>query len=400
MTTCGLTPDGFRPKRASEVRTSIQERIVDELDARGLPTDVDFERDTIAGVLVDALSTVIGEAWEAAGAVYDATDPSSATRQALDNVGGLRGIRRQPASRGLVDVTLFGEVGAVLPAGIIVQGGGPDGDARWVTLEGATLNTGAATVPAQAEEPGRILAAAGEIDEIVTALAGLNSVTNAAEATPGRDVERDAEYRLRQRRDIRVVGGRSVGAIRAALLELDAVQSVFVLENRAVTTEEINGVDLDGNSILPVIFPADLPDAIQVQVAQVLWDWGPAGAQVGRSPTNGGTDNEVTVEGDGIEPTPIGWLDATALPVDVDVELTLDPGVLLGDVESQVEAAVDALFPPLAVGDPVRLLQVLRAIGEIEGIAGASVELNGSAADVVPTALQLATAGTITVSEA
>lgn len=391
----GLLPSGFKVKRASDVLESLRQRIVDELDARNLPTDVDFERDTVAGVMTDALSVTIGECWEAAGAVYDQFDPSSARFAALDNIGALRNIRRLGEEASRVDLTLVGTSGTIVPAGSIVQGGGPDGEARWSTVETVTISAGVASVEGVCTEVGAINAGAGEIDQIVTPISGWAGVSNAAPAVPGRTEEPDGPYRLRQRREIRPVGGRSAGAIRQALLEVSGVQSVSVLENRSSSPVTIGTKDLDPHSVLPIIFPAGLTASQQEAVALALWDWGPSGIRVGYS---GGTDNSVTVEGEGFEPTAIGWDDATAVNVDVVMTLTLAPGVLLADVQSQVEEAVTDYFAALDVGEAVRRLQIQRTVGRIEGIDAITFTLNASGSDLVVDTDEIAILDSLSVS--
>ena len=87
----GLTDTGFVPKRAADVYEDLKAEWVAQLSAAGQPTDIDFDRDTIAGLFSAALSIEVGAVWDVLQAVYDAGDPNNATGVLLDNIGSIRG---------------------------------------------------------------------------------------------------------------------------------------------------------------------------------------------------------------------------------------------------------------------------------------------------------------------
>lgn len=390
----GLSSTGWLAKRADDVRRELQDEIVTRLDAAGLPSEIDFSRDTIAGILVDAFAVEIGRLWEAAGAVYDATDPANATGILLANIGQLRGVTRLPATFSRIDLTLSGTPGAVIPSGSLVEGGGdPEQPARWSITSTVTIG-GGGTVAAEAVATvaGAITAGAADVSTIVTPIAGWASVVGSAPAVPGRDVESDAAYRARQR--LAPLGRLSVGGIRLALLNVDGVQAAVVLENRTASDLTIGSKTLSPHSVLPVLLPAGLTTSQQQAVGRVLFD-GTAGIKVGGASAS---DNEVTVEGDGFEPVTIGWDDAGTDSIPIVVTLALAGGFALGDVSDDVEAAVLGYVNALSVGETARLLAVQVAVAGVEGVVGATVTLDGVGADYVPDPFDVVRATTVTVT--
>jgi uncharacterized phage protein gp47/JayE len=266
---------------------------------------------------------------------------------------------------------------------------------RFRLLEAVTLTGGGDLATFEALEPGAILLPVTPSAAIVTVIAGWSSATYDSTITLGTDTESDAAYRLRQTRELRPIGGRSVGAIRSALLAIEGVEAVALLENRSDVDATFGSKVVPPHAVLPVIFPGSLPTATQEAIATALFDWGPTGIRIGRATT---ADNEVTVAGEGFASVVIGWDDGAGVACDVTATLVLESGVVIGDVSAQVQAAIVALIEGLDVGQPLRLLQVLRAIGAVEGVAGATVLLDGSAADFVVTFFEKVIAGTFVVT--
>lgn len=395
MTTYGLTATGFVAKRAADVKDSLRAKWQEELATAGLPTDIDFDRDTVAGLWTAASAVELGEVWAAMQSVHDGYDPGSAVGVPLDNIGSLRVIPRIAATYSTVTLTLTGTSGTFIEAGSVVEGGGVDGTQRWATTTAITLTGGSDTVEARATEKGAIAAAIGEITTIVSATDGWTTVNNAVAATAGKDRETDPVYRQRQKDNPQVAGGRSIGALRATLLGLDGVTAAVILENRGTSSTTIAGKTLDAHSVLPVLAPNTLTSSQQDAVALALWNWGVAGIKIGGSASS---DVLKSISGDGFISTNLGWDWATDLTVNIATTVVLLSGYVIGDVETDIQTAIATYIESLAVGATVSHLQVLAVIAGVEGVGNATVLLNGSATDVVPTAIQRPVVGTNTVT--
>jgi len=105
-----------------------------------------------------------------------------------------------------------------------------------------------------ASEFGVIPAPIGSLTEILTPIGGWESITNLKAGVTGREIETDAELRLRRQNSINILGAATVEAIRARLLqEVSGVTQAFIFENRTMTEEDIL-----------IIFSADLVTSNQI----------------------------------------------------------------------------------------------------------------------------------------
>lgn len=386
MADFGLTPTGYVAPRGSDLLLEVRAR----LDAN-LGVVVDYSPDTVLSALTAAFAETMALVSEGTQALWDNIDRPNATGMMLDAIGGLTGTYREAATYSTCAVTLTGTAGTIIPDGSQVQGGGPDGSARWRIVEVVTLTGGSATTTVQAVDSGAITADPGDVAIIVTPVAGWTGVTNAASAVPGRDLESDASYRLRQVLSLQQAGSRSANALRAQLLTLtvggvSVVSSCVVVTNPGAAADTIGGLAFPGHSFAPVIWPVTSNAAYIEAIALVvfanlspgMWSAGPTVTDAsGVSTTVTGTDGF---------PHPVRWYWATAVQIPVSVALTLATGYELADVEAGVTAAVEAYFAALAVGGTAYWLSILTAIKETNpaAILGATLLLDGVAADYVP----------------
>lgn len=98
----------------------------------------------------------------------------------------------------------------------------------------------------------------GSLTNILTPIAGWQSLTNFTAGVIGRNRETDAELRLRRQNSIKIQGYATVEAIRARILqEVPGVTSVLIFENVTMTQSPIvvtfNTQFVSGNSVQPVI---------------------------------------------------------------------------------------------------------------------------------------------------
>lgn len=332
--------------RATDIDAAMRSAFA--ADANG--GTVEVGRGDLLDVLLSIVAVQLGDLAEALQSHNDALDADAAQGVALDNIGALRGIRRNAATYSTATVTLTGTVGLVIPQGKLVEGGGADGAARWALSADATIGGGGTiTATVEAVEAGAVAALATEIDAIVTPVTGWTAVSNAAAATTGRDLETDAAYRVRQATSLQFAGAGSTNAIRGALGDLDYVETAIVIENDTAVAVTTGGVSLDPQSIAIIIDPAGstLTNAQNAEIAETIFERLAAGIK-----TNG-SDNVVTITGgDGLTKT-VRWDDVAELAVTVLITVVLDTGYVLADVETAVEEAVAAYFEEVAIGEEV-----------------------------------------------
>ena len=378
---------GYRAPRASDFRTLIR---ADVEASWGVA--IDWNSDTLLSGLVDAIATRLGTLGEASQAVYDAMQIANATGQQLTNLCQLVGIPRLGATYSQVTMTLTGTAGAIVPGGLIVQGGGTDGRARWVLADTVTLDgAGTGSGVAVAEEAGAVSADSGTVTLIATPTAGLLSVTNADPATVGDNEETDAELRRRRQASLQQQGAHSLNAIRASLLSLSGISAAACIDNPSASTATVQGLSLTAWSVAAVVLPSTLTDAQITELAKSLYSQVPAGLQLSG-------DQTATVTGaDGYART-VRWFYGSEVTVDVDVVLNLKSGYELADVQAEVEAAIAGYFDGLTLGDAARRLALLTLIGGIEGIIGCFLQLDGGIVDVTALLSERLVAGTVSIS--
>ena len=266
----GLTSLGFSVLRLADIVAGLKDRL--RLPTAFGPSFV-TEDGSPQGQIVGVLAIPIARVWEVCQAIYDAFNPSNAAGVLLDNVVAYVGVAREPATKSQVTLTLTGTPSTVIPLGSIVR---IENGARWLTKAEATIPAGGGVdVAAEAEFTGLTEGAADTITEIVTAVAGWDTATNDEAAAPGRNLETDAELRVRWARSHQIVGAGPDQAIRARLEALTDVDHAAVISNRTLAPDPTSQVpDLPGAKFIAIVYP-DTADGDSV--AQAIWETMPSG---------------------------------------------------------------------------------------------------------------------------
>lgn len=260
----GLDATGFNLKTLTDVLSAIrtkQQALFGAAFAAQLDTSV-------VGQLNGVFANEIADVWLLAQSVYRSRFPSQATGISLDNVAEETGATRLPATKSTVTITVSGTNGTVVPVGFVVRV--PSTGARFVSIESDTISGGTVAIDMESEEYGPILAPSGELTEIVTPVGGVTSVTNALDASLGRNLETDADFRLRRAGLLREQGEATIAAIRADLLALAGVEEVTVFNNPTDAT-------VDG--IPPHSFEAVVVGGTDQEIFNEILDSAPAGIQ-------------------------------------------------------------------------------------------------------------------------
>jgi uncharacterized phage protein gp47/JayE len=201
---------------------------------------------------------------------------------------------------------------------------------------------------------------AGQIDTIVNPVAGLTSVTNIGDGDQGRDVETDAELRLRI--NAAVQGAATVEAIRTRVLnEVTGVSTVLVTDNRTDAT--VGG--LLPHSILVVV-----QGGADQDIADKIWEVGGAGIA-----TNG-TVTKTVVDSQGNNQT-IKFSRPTSKYAHVRATLTLYNEESVGSgAEDAIKAAILAFGAAFRIGEDMLWQRFLGPIFDATpGIKSIQMEL-------------------------
>ena len=209
---------------------------------------------------------------------------------------------------------------------------------------------------------GETLALEGTLNTIETPVAGWDEVINYVDGTPGRNVETDAQLRIRRLQSLQVTGTATVEAIRARLLnDVEDVTAATVIENRADVP--------DGDGRPPHSFEAVVSGGLDQDVGDLIWLVKPAGIE-----TTG--DITVTVLDSTDREQPISF----SRPIDVYVwlEVTVNlngVGTFPDDGESAVADNLVEYGDTLGVGDDIIQQALFGPIYQVPGIATVTVAI-------------------------
>lgn len=309
---------------------------------------VQLGADSATGQVIEASSAQIAEAYEGLQELYDAQSPDSASGAQLDGSAAWTGITRNPATKSIGTLTITGTPTTVVPISSIYRV--PAGPRFLTTVEVTIPGGGSIDVGILAETAGALSAAADTITEDVTIIAGVDSVTNAADTVPGTDIESDELLRQRRESSTQIIGAGTDGSISARLGEIDTVQQALVVSNRTNTTDEFG---IPPHSFEAVIWPAQTND-------QPIWDvvFLTQSAGIEAFGSIAGT----AVDAQGIS-QPVAYSLAIAVDIHIEVVLTVSP-TLYGDSDAAVKAAVEAFTANPFIGADLLLHKVEAAVDD------------------------------------
>jgi len=277
-----LDPTGFVARTTNDWLEHIRNRV------RSSPLFGPFSNlrpGSRLGTLAGIVAEMAGLVSENQQSLYDSRSRDNAVGAALDNLAGLIRRRRRPESRSTAFVRFTGT--GPVPSGTLAERSST-GD-RFEVVEGVDgiPISGFIDLKVQALDFGPMNILAGEIDELVTPLPGVTTITNTENGFSGSFVETDAELRWRMEFDTEATGSATVEAIRSALNQSLSDGSFSVFENDTNTdfVDPDTGYVLKAYSIGVVAWP---PTLDQAAIAQAIWETRAAG-----TPTSGSESSDV-----------------------------------------------------------------------------------------------------------
>jgi len=347
----GLTADGFSNKPLEVIKAEIETELKETIDP-----GLNVTASSVTGQFIGVFSDKLSELWDACQAVYSAYDPSAAEGVSLDNLSTLTATLRLEATKSTVTASVNLNNGTTLPVGSKANVAG-DTSSVFVTIEEISNSSGITAdfnVDMEAEVTGPVAANAGTLTEILTPVAGWNSITNAADAILGITEETDSALRIRRETELTAQGAATIDAIRADLLNVDDVEEVKMFENITLITD---GDGLPGKS-----FEAVVLGGTDVAIAQQLFDSKAAGMQPYGVESENATDSEGNAHA-------IGFTRPTEIVIYCEVDLLIDADTYPADGDDQVKAAILAKINELfGIGDDVILSRLYSAIYTVSGV--------------------------------
>ena len=369
----GLTSTGFEIRRLEEIVLAIRARLTATLGA-----NVSTGADSVLGQVIVALAPEIALVWEAQAAQYGALNPDQAIGDQLDQIARINGLVRLGPERATGTITVAATNGTVIPIGSRALN--PTTQVTVETTEQVTVGvSGVATIGVRAAVAGVVVSAINGITQIVTPVAGWSSITASSALTGGRAREDDADLRTRIAQSSNVTASVD-GALRAALLAVEGVDTALVISNRALTAD---GIGTPGKSVRIVISP-DLSSNTPAEeaIASSLFSTQPAGIQMIGLGANSRT--ATVVDQQGFTQT-VSWEYPTVVPVAYDATLLVDLSVgplTSGEAEELAREALQLYTDGLAPGADVAGADVVSVLRDaVPGLVNVSgLEINASLA--------------------
>lgn len=239
----------------------------------------------------------------------------------------------------------------------------------------AGLNLIDVTVKASftSSKKGKIPLPAGALTNIQTPVFGWISVYNQLAGDTGRDLETDDELRIRRFLSVRLAGAGTVEAIRARLLNVVGVSAVTVIENDS---------ELTVDNRPPKCFESIVLGGSNDDVAKAIWQAKPAGIK-----TFGNT--QVVIQDSVGNNQSINFSRPEKLFIYATITLTVDQTYLLAN-NDLIKTDIAAQINSLNVSDDVIYQSLYKSVYKYAGINSATIQIGGTAQELVPPALQSA----------
>ena len=218
-------------------------------------------------------------------------------------------------------------------------------------------------VNVEAQEFGRIIAPASSVTQVVTAIGGIDRITNPNDLGVGRLRETDGDFRIRAASSLSLSGSATVPALRAAILNIPEVTNVSVEEN-------VSGTVVEGRPphSFEVIVTAPDTAELNTTIATAIWNDKPAGIQ-----TYGNT--VITIQDSTGRNRDVSFSRPTGQVIAMRVTYSrYDEESFPTNGQSQIQQAVVNYGSTLSPSEDVIVGRFFGSIYQVPGISGLSVE--------------------------
>lgn len=357
MSDFGLTPQGFKRKRNEDIVLTM------ETQARALfGENVNLSARSPLGLFIKVVAWSISILWQLAEKVYYSAYVDDAEGVQLDKAAKNIGVVRRGPVKATGTITVTGTEGTEITTSNLTIG--TKDNITFIPSETKLIDvTGHADVAIIAVDYGVVgNVPAGTITEIITPIAGVNSITNAAATSGGRNAETDEEFRDRYYNSTSKAGASTVDSITASLLEAKDVRTAIVKQNK---TMEVDSEGRPPKSIHCYVLGGD-----RAAVAQAIHSTKAAGIEPY------GAETEIVTDASG-RPQTIKFSYATVKDIYVHINLARN-SKYPSDGEKLIKTEVikyiggtdsdGQLYNGTSIGDDVIFTKLVSAINKVEGV--------------------------------
>jgi len=352
---------------------------------------------TPQGQLATVQAALIASFNDVFAAYVSQCDPAFATGRMQDAIARIYFLTRDPATSTTVNATCSGATGSVIPVSALAIA--TDGTI-YAALQSGTIGAGGSvTIPFAAITSGPIACPAGSLNQIYRAVAGWDSVTNAADGVQGTNQESPFAFEKRRQATVAQNSAGTAASVRGWLLgnKVDGSQVVpniidaYVYDNGSSGSVTVGGVSIAANSLYIGVYggaDADIANAILQKKAPGCGLVGSTSITV--HDTNSGylTPPAYTIKFQRVSTVAINYA--------VQIQNVSD---VPADYLAQITAAIAAGFPPQQkIGQAIYALASAGAVASL-GTWSRLVSITAnSGAEQAININQIAILGTVTVT--
>lgn len=352
--------------------------------------DIYLENDSQDYQMISAFALKTYDTMQLLQIVYNNRSPKTAVGTALDSIVKLNGIARKAASYSTCVLTLTGDVGTVIAAGVAED----DAGNTWNLPENVAFTSSTIEVTAQCSAIGAIEASPGTITKITNPQKGWLSVTNTVPAVAGEPIETDEQLRYRQSISVAIPSQNMVNSTIAGIASVTGVTRYKVYDN---DTNETDSNGIPGHSIAAVVEGGLDEDVAE----QIYLRKGPGGGTYG-------TTSVTYINADGLSNI-VRFFRPAYVPIDVTVTVKKN-GTYTTAIADTIKNNVEQYINALDIGYDVLVTGILTAVAaSITNVAQPEFSLQGitigkdagslSTADIDILYNEVASVGTVTVTE-
>jgi len=267
---------------------------------------------TPQGQIAQSETAIIGDKNSEIAYIANQVNPAMASGIWQDAIGYIYFITRIPGAGTVVQATLTGAVGTVIPAGAVAKD--TSGYLYNLTDTVTIPSSGSITGQFQNQTEGAIACNIGALTIIYTAIAGWNTVYNSTAGVLGNTVESRAAFEARRAASVAGNSVNSLQSIFAAVSEVSGVLQVLTIDNatNAPVAYGSTSYTIDAHSMVVSVY-----GGLATDIAQAIWSKKPPGCSY-----NGNT-TVVVYDTNYATPVPydVTFLTPTATPVYFNIEI-------------------------------------------------------------------------------
>jgi hypothetical protein len=324
-------PRGFIAPPESEILVGVQ---ADMNAAFGGNMNPALE--TPQGQLASSMTAIIGEANNVYVKLTQQVDPAYADGRMQDAIARIYFLERHPAEPTVVEATVTGLAGTVIPQGALAQS---TDNNLYAAQEDITIPSGGSTTGTFAcTVYGPIPCPAASLSMIYKAIPGWDTITNAADGVTGNDAESRQNFEFRRAQSVFLNSVGSVSAIQAAVMAVPNVLDAYVTDNDSGSPATKGGVLIPAHSVFVAAVGGD-----DQAVAQAIWSKKAPGCGYYAGNV---TETVYDTSPGYVSPYPaytVKFENPAALPILFEVTIVSGPTVP-SDAASQIQAAIIAAF--------------------------------------------------------